>query len=736
MPMFQKCRILTLLLLYLVTFSGFAQDSVLLLKPAQLKNGWVLLSDVKEWKFHKGTDPIWTTPELDDSSWTVMDSAGIEALNYDENGNFEGWFRFRFKFEEGFTDQPFFLYSSNYAAQEIYLDGEPVHTFGNPGIGEETYKRNDFQFAYLSLKIGQEYNIAIHFVDRVGFITRVLNNPKVMGQRGFLWFATGPRVHLIQKERAEDKTLYVFIFSFLLGLTLLFWLIWVQNRREQHLFLIAIFMTLLTWVPLNNLISYTNFEFSFINKDWLGILHLLQVILGAGSAASLPLVLASTLQGNIPKWVKRVSQTILFVLAPLEIIRSALDIQFEQVIPILAILLSCLVAFYLLFKFRKKASGAKRAVIIGLGLFAFSYIILLIIMILGVTGISKYLNGVQILIFPVFLLIYVALWLKETLIKEREKAEEVIKVTQEKEKLLKEQNINLEREVAKRTEALNNSLENLKATQTQLIQSEKMASLGELTAGIAHEIQNPLNFVNNFSEVSNELIDEMNEEIAKGDLEEAKAIAKDIKQNLEKINHHGKRADSIVKGMLQHSRASSGEKEPTDLNVLADEYLRLAYHGLRAKDKSFNATLETDFDSSIGKISVVPQDLGRVILNLITNAFYAVKEKSSFANSSKEASAKLEDSEDDTYEPTVTVSTKKTKEGIEISVKDNGNGIPEEIKEKIFQPFFTTKPTGQGTGLGLSMSYDIVTKGHGGNLKVETEEGKGTTFCINLPVSK
>ena len=361
-----------------------AQDSVLLLKPAQLKNGWVRLSDVKDWKFQKGTDPSWATTELDDSSWTALDSAGIQALNYDENGNFEGWFRFRFKFEEGFTDQPFFLYSSNYAAQEIYLDGERVHTFGNPGIGEETYKRNDFQFAYLSLKIGQEYNMAIHFVDRMGFISRVLDNPKVMGQRGFLWFATGPRVHSIQQEQAEDKTLYVFIFSFLLGLTLLFWLIWVQNRREQHLFLIAIFMTLLSWVPLNILIYNTNFEYSFINTNWLGILPLLQVIMGGGSAAALPLVLAATLQGTIPKWVKRVSQTILFVLAPLEIIRAALGLPYEQVIPIVAILLSCLVSFYILFKFRKKASGARRAVIIGLGLFAFSYIILLIIMTLGV----------------------------------------------------------------------------------------------------------------------------------------------------------------------------------------------------------------------------------------------------------------------------------------------------------------------------------------------------------------
>jgi signal transduction histidine kinase/ligand-binding sensor domain-containing protein len=259
----------------------------------------------------------------------------------------------------------------------------------------------------------------------------------------------------------------------------------------------------------------------------------------------------------------------------------------------------------------------------------------------------------------------------------------------------------------------------LKATQSQLIQSEKMASLGELTAGIAHEIQNPLNFVNNFSDVSNELIDEMNIELEKGDINEAKAIAKDVKQNLEKINHHGKRADAIVKGMLQHSRSSSGQKELTDINALCDEYLRLSYHGLRAKDKSFNAKFETHLDPSLPKVNVVPQDFGRVILNLINNAFYAVSEK-----------AKLQAA---SYEPQVIVSTKKVGDKVEISVKDNGSGISESIKEKIFQPFFTTKPTGQGTGLGLSLSYDIV-KAHGGELKVETREGTGTAFTISLVV--
>jgi len=262
--------------------------------------------------------------------------------------------------------------------------------------------------------------------------------------------------------------------------------------------------------------------------------------------------------------------------------------------------------------------------------------------------------------------------------------------------------------------------DNLKATQQQLIQSEKMASLGELTAGIAHEIQNPLNFVNNFSDVNRELVDEMQQELKAGKIEDAITISNDIKENEEKINHHGKRADLIVKGMLQHSRTSSGQKEPTDINILADEYLRLAYHGLRAKDKSFKADIKTDFDNSVGKINIIPQEIGRVILNLINNAFYAVDEKKKLHQNG--------------YEPIVSLSTKKNNGKVEIKVSDNGNGIPEKVVDKIFQPFFTTKPTGQGTGLGLSLSYDIV-RAHGGEIQITTKENEGSDFRILLPLN-
>jgi signal transduction histidine kinase len=325
---------------------------------------------------------------------------------------------------------------------------------------------------------------------------------------------------------------------------------------------------------------------------------------------------------------------------------------------------------------------------------------------------EEYDTWFQVVIFGAFIWIF-AVWASN-----KKQAEEF--------KLVSQQNIALDKLVAERTaeltrqrNELQHTVELLQTTQQQLIQSEKLASLGELTAGIAHEIQNPLNFVNNFSEVSMELVDEMAEELAKGDTEEATAIASDIRQNLEKIIHHGKRADGIVKGMLQHSRASSNVKEPVDINKLTDEYLRLAYHGLRAKDKSFNTELVTHFAENLPMVNIVPQDVGRVLLNLFNNAFYAVQQKHKAGDESKAV---------------VEVTTQGNAKEITIKVKDNGTGIPDTIKDKILQPFFTTKPTGEGTGLGLSISYDIIVKGHNGSININTKEGEYTEFMIKLPV--
>ncbi|MVM35973.1 hypothetical protein GO755_38525 [Spirosoma sp. HMF4905] len=365
----------------------------------------------------------------------------------------------------------------------------------------------------------------------------------------------------------------------------------------------------------------------------------------------------------------------------------------------------------------KRLKGAQWAIVSGL-ISSNVFSILYAISVFRKTDFDFYLNFTGIaLSLPVAFLVYIALRFKETLTEIQQQATAVLQVTEEKNQLLATQNERLEAQVEARTAEL-------KASQTQLIQKEKLASLGELTAGIAHEIQNPLNFVNNFSEVSTELIDELKQEAQAGNTDEVMAIADDLTSNLQKINHHGNRASSIVKGMLEHSRTESGEKRPTDLNALADEYFQIAYYGLKAKDKvGFNCELITEFDPALEPVEVAPQEIGRVLLNLYNNAFYAVAQRASQNHNAD-------------YKPTVWVSTSQVSGQEIIRVRDNGTGIPKSVKAKIFQPFFTTKPTGEGTGLGLSLSYDIITKGHGGTLLVDSHQGEGTEFRIELPITK
>jgi len=708
------------LLATVVSAVSAQQDTLFILGKEQLsEQGWLRLPPVTEWKFQKGNDPSWAAPELDDRDWIRMDSATIASLTYDENGEFEGWFRFRFKFQPDFESYPFFLNSTNSAAQEIYVDGKQVASFGNTGLESGSYRRNTGEMEALFLEPGREYTMAIHFFDRLGSISRALTNPIVLGQGSFLWFTNSNKSSLRQKTRSDQHRETTTVFTILMSISLLFWLIWGLNRGQKHLFFIALFTTACSLFPLGVLLFYADSSAILLNEEFNGLNSIMTGLAPGAFTTSFLLVLSSIFLDRIPRWIKFTCVFLFFIGAPLFILYGRTNELIGLGIPLFASGINLLALGYIIYKGWKNTKGAKR--IIALGLLITS---LLFIGSFVIGNFAPELNNyfpfyLSLLTFPIFLLIYVALWFKENRLRELQKAEEVIRITREKEEILKTQNLRLEAEVQNRTTELNNSLKNLKATQSQLIHSEKMASLGELTAGIAHEIQNPLNFVNNFSEVSSELIDEMREEIDKGDFEEVKALGADLKENLSKINHHGKRADSIVKGMLQHSRSGDGKKEPIDLNPLADEYLRLAYHGLRAKDKSFNAAMETDFDPDIGKISVVPQELGRVILNLLTNAFYAVNQKK------KEGIPG--------YEPTVKIRTHKTKQGVEIHVTDNGNGIPEKVREKVFQPFFSTKPTGEGTGLGLSMSYDIITKGHGGDLQVHSDERKGTTFTITLP---
>jgi signal transduction histidine kinase len=692
----------------------------------------IYLAKKQGWLFKQGSDSAWARRELDISTWRKLRPVDIKASMADSNGIFEGWFRAYIKIDSSFGDIPFYFYFGTYAAQDIYIDGQLIESAGNTGTNGLSYSEhvrpNDFNESIRihQLKSGGIYLFVWHIKD-----VKALSNPNKLKAEFdglhnlFELVSTRYNTWLKDKQNFVRSALsftHVFVFV----LMLLFWLLWFLNAKEKNILRFAIFTTAYFLLCSNiNIAASVWYSFSFDERE--------RIALGLVLALTANFILGYSpyLLANIFKH-KFLGLTEWMVFFP---ITSLLIVKFVKLgnnigniltfLPVLYILF----CIYIIFSSYKKFNRSNLVIVTGVML---SLVCLIIVSatfwrdsvyhyyraftLIIITGIS----------FPIALMIYVVFRFKEMIVETREKATQIVQLSEEKRIQAENQQKVLEEEVAKQTIELRNSLSELKSTQAQLIQSEKMASLGELTAGIAHEIQNPLNFVNNFSEVSNELIDEMKAELDKGEIEEAKAIATDIQQNLSKIAHHGKRADSIVKGMLQHSRSSTGQKELTDINVLCDEYLRLSYHGLRAKDKQFQAQYETVFDPALQAVPVMAQEIGRVVLNLINNAFYAVHEK----QKQVVASGKGE-----SYKPTVLISTSLTDKMIAIEVKDNGNGIPAAIREKIFQPFFTTKPVGEGTGLGLSLSYDIITKGHGGKLTVQSEEGVGTSFRILLPIT-
>ncbi|MFC7357793.1 ATP-binding protein [Jejudonia soesokkakensis] len=689
----------------------YAQDRVIPISTSDFRsNEQIFLAPLDNWLFHQGNDDSWANADIDVSDWKLMKPTELDTSLEDETGRIEGWFRLSFIIDSSFSEIPLSLSRNLWAATDVYLDGKLVYAFGNTGNPYTAYNPILKYPIPIDLEVGKEHVLAVHVVDYETTFTQRELRLKSTNLQNFINL-TGPGYsHWVEKDIKRSYWYGGLCIGIAALLFFLFWLLVVLNPKQKIFWLIAVMSTIVLLYAISFFYSY----FYDISYEVEKIRFLIMITLQGFTVVYGLIILEWVLKNKISK----ISIIILIAListstfAHLFSISWPFGIAFTGMLGYLG---------YLLVRFRNKIKGAQLAVVAS--------IVVPIIAMTVYISLHKYsLNlyneyekpiiALTILSAPFMLMIFISMRLKEVLKNVEDEAKKVMQVTEEKKELLSNQNIILEQQVKERTAALKTSLENLKATQSQLIQSEKMASLGELTAGIAHEIQNPLNFVNNFSEVSSELIAEIDEEMANGDMEEVKAILDDVKQNLEKINHHGKRADAIVKGMLQHSRKSTAEKEPTDINKLADEYLRLAYHGLRAKDKSFNATLETNFDESIGKINVIPQDMGRVILNLITNAFYATAER-------KKAS------ENEDYKPTVSVTTKKLKNTVEIAVKDNGTGIPKSVVEKIFQPFFTTKPTGQGTGLGLSMSYDII-KTHGGELNVDTKEDEGTTFTIQL----
>jgi signal transduction histidine kinase len=709
-------KLLSTTFLFLFFTYCFSQSSTQVLTADMFsKDSSIKLSNLDGWIFKPGNDAGWADTNLNTGDWKKLKPADFTEKMLDENGKIEGWFRLKIKLDSSLQDSlsGIGLKSSVWAASDVYIDGKLFHSFGNIGLNNKPFKEN---YATNKLPIlfpvntNKEYLIAIHFSDK---INQFDFDKKLRSSYRNLIIITSPHyANQYYHNTLQDANMMIGVSVFLLTLALLFWLIYFQNKEEKHLLAIALTVSflLLSWIRI-----YWFFDSSFSVTQFLNFSESFFFIL---YFSIVPFTVGVILNKRISNlhWI---FASILFIVVS---ICYLIDLINNVTLTIILSASSGIMAIYYIISARQEIKGARWAVVIGL-ILNLSYTLLLYLVQLTKPDISKTFITISLVfaltIFPVGLLVYVSMWFKETRKVVEQNAQKILQIIEEKKVLLESQNIILEKQVSERTRDLNLSLENLRSTQSQLIQSEKMASLGELTAGIAHEIQNPLNFVNNFSEVNNELLEELKEEADKGNIDEVKAIANDIIDNSQKINQHGKRADAIVKGMLQHSRSSSGIKEQTDINKLADEYLRLAYHGLRAKDKSFNATLITDYDETIGKINIIPQDMGRVILNLITNAFYATNEK--------------QKSGIEKYEPTVWISTKKNGDAVEISVKDNGNGIPQTALDKIFQPFFTTKPTGQGTGLGLSLAYDIV-KAHGGELKVTTEENVGTEFNILLPI--
>jgi two-component system, NtrC family, sensor kinase len=717
-------RPLLLLLFLTLTGPAMAQQRVIALDTLP-KSGKLVLE--KGWRWHAGDDRAWANPAIDDSRWdSLRPTRKLENLDTVRKQAI-GWLRLRFSVDGALANSQLTMNVYQAGASEIYLDGRLIQQYGTVSryaSGQVSYTPTDYEWSPLTLTTPGPHVLAVRwsFHKPAWYvpIDRAISLP--------MFEATlRPAATLMEKvalPEAQDirNPLVIGVFGMLSAVQLLYYL---YRRQPVNLYfgLTTLFFTLGRCISL-----VRSFQPDLVTKSWLSFLSSLCLLLYVIYLCATFMVFMN----------KRLNRTF-WLFTAISMLATLID-QFTELAFVPELLLAgglggLFVHLLVTTTTALRTQRTNARLVLNCLLFIAS-VILCMIVITAIIGTRNPLLG---LIGPVSgMIINLTIPLTLAVILARENAQtnrdlearlkDVEKLSEEKESILTHQKDTLEQEVAQRTATLNKSLQELRNTQTQLVQREKMASLGELTAGIAHEIQNPLNFVNNFADVSGELIAELRQEQTRPDRDpglEAELLT-DIEQNVSKIGHHGVRAASIVRGMLEHARTSTGERQPTDLNALADEYMRLSYHGLRAKDKHgstgrSNATLVTDFDRSLTPISVISQDIGRVLLNLFNNAFYAVQEKAKTAPES--------------YKPTVSVSTKQTDVGVEIRVSDNGNGIPLALQRKIFQPFFTTKPTGEGTGLGLSLSFDIITKGHGGSLTVDTCPGQFTTFIIRLPAN-
>src|SRR5579871_1233902 len=718
-------KILYFVLLYIFFFAScaFSQDSsATVMDITNIPTGGLLLNN--GWKFHAGDNPEWSKNDYNDNSWSVINPAK-DIYDFPEISDKSiCWLRLHLHSGNSIDKQLSMLLQQS-GASEIYMDDSLIYRFGIISKNLAEVRAFDPLWKPLRLPIlkNGKHILAVRYeLQPAIFYTNVFEtiNP-------IIWMKVmeaNRSIEYYHKRSALVQSMAFISIGFLLMMLILhmaFYFVYPSQKGNLYFGLYA--LASLTGNILQLILLMINHTVAY--KFYLG-----QSALVLYFSTSLFILIALKYILDL-KWdfTYRASIILFVIAAIVGILMYPWGWRAGAIITPLINLNIIRIAISSIFKKRR---GAWIIALGGISSIAFFTVFFLTVHVPGASLFDRYdiLSSIIFMLFvlslPVSSSLVLALdfafankSLQKKLIEVNELSQKNIIQEREKRQLLSSQNDMLEKQVAERTSELKQSLENLQSTQKQLIQSEKMASLGELTAGIAHEIQNPLNFINNFSDVNKELLAEMKDEIDKGNTNDARTIANDIIENEEKINHHGKRADAIVKGMLQHSRSSTGVKELTDLNTSADEYLRLAYHGIRAKDKNFNATMETHFDDAIDTINIIPQDIGRVLLNLYTNAFYAISEKKKQIGVS--------------YEPTISVSTKKSDKQVFISISDNGNGIPQKIVDKIFQPFFTTKPTGSGTGLGLSLSYDII-KAHGGEIKVETNENEGTTFTIQLPI--
>ncbi|WP_064198501.1 MULTISPECIES: sensor histidine kinase [Emticicia] len=703
-------RAILFYILFLCTaFQAFSEKDIQVVSKEKFDNEGVF-SIVKsdKWLFKSGYNKAWSDTSMKVSDWQPLSPSEISSKMADKNGRVEGWFRLKFMLDSTMVGVPLWLNKQTWAAAEIYLDGRLIQICGNTGINGQPFTEQVRQAYRPSLAIqlipNQTHQLSIHIVDYPNKWQPYLIFLKYDNLLRFVDSNYIKRLADIGKKELNFKTFWLSVDGILaLLLLLLSFVEFNEERLIRSLMTTVIFSVLyvFTWFLISFDCSYNQLLLLSLTADFaswaLRVFSLLVLFEIIGSYPSQRIVALLLLLGIVFAWgVEFTNYTL----------------QIGVITSILTIL--CLV--YVIIVAVRKYIGVLWLIIIGISIGHLILCTELVLILLKIPYSIFFFYTIMILPVPLTFIIYLTIRIKGMIREIKENARRLIQVSEEKQQILSNQNEMLEKQVEARTAELI-------ASQNQLIQKEKLASLGELTAGIAHEIQNPLNFVNNFSELSIGITEDLKEEINRPELDKEyiDELLTDLGQNQEKINHHGKRASSIVKGMLEHSRASTGERQSTDINALCDEYLRLSFHGLRAKNKDFNSEFRTEFDENLPKIEVVSQDIGRVLLNLLNNAFYAINQR----NATK---LQME------YKPTVIVSTKKIGNDIEIKVQDNGGGISENIKVKIFQPFFTTKPTGEGTGLGLSLSYDIITKGHGGTIECKSVEGEGTTFIIKLPI--